>query len=264
MSSMLAVISPAKTLDFSPQDFTDCHTIPDRLEDSQALVARLAKLSPRQLRNLMGISEKLADLNHGRFQEWSLPFSPANAKQAVLAFKGDVYTGLELEEFRKRDFDYAQDHLRILSGLHGILRPLDLIQPYRLEMGTKLKNERGNNLYQFWGGTITEALNQALGKLRGKSKVLVNLASKEYFDSVIPTRIEAPIVTPVFKDAKNGQYKIVSFWAKKARGMMADFIVRERPKKPEDLAAFNRGGYYFHPEGSTDSEYVFLREEGAG
>ena len=256
---MIAVISPAKTLDFGEQCLTKKHSTPDFLDDSQELIDKLAKASKPKLRELMGISEKLAELNADRYREWNTPFTPDNAKQALLAFKGDVYLGFNCDQWKAADFTFAQKHLRILSGLYGVLRPLDLIQAYRLEMGTDLATKRGKNLYQFWGDKVTGALNTALGE--SKSKVLVNLASNEYFSSVRPEKLNAEVVTPVFKDFKNGKYKIISFFAKKARGMMCDYIVQERAKKPSDLEGFSTAGYRFDPEGSGDGTLLFLRDE---
>ena len=256
---MITVISPAKTLDFSEQQFTKKATTPDFLDRSHSLVEQLRAKPASQLSKLMGISPKLAELNHQRFQEWSPPFTRDNSKQALLAFKGDVYTGFDCEQWEPDDFNFAQKHLRILSGLYGLLRPLDLIQPYRLEMGTRLKNAQGKDLYEFWGDTITEALRAAARKSR--SKCLVNLASNEYFSSVHPDAIGVPVVTPVFKDSKNGKYKIISFWAKKARGMMSNFIVRNRITNPADLRGFDIAGYYFDENSSSDDTFVFLREE---
>ena len=256
---MITVISPAKTLDFSEQTLTKKATEPDFLDRSSTLVAQLRDSSANQLSTLMGISPKLAELNHQRFQDWSLPFTSKNAKQALLAFKGDVYTGFDCEAWEPDDFNFAQKHLRILSGLYGLLRPLDLIQPYRLEMGTRLKNSYGKDLYAFWGDTISEVIRDAVKK--SKSKCLVNLASNEYFGSVKPDLIGVPVVTPVFKDAKNGKYKIISFFAKKARGMMSNFIVRNRIVDPADLHGFDVAGYYFDEASSSDDTLTFLREE---
>ncbi len=256
---MITVISPAKTLDFGEQCLTRKHTTPDFLDDSQMLIDRLAKFSKPKIASLMSISDKLAMLNAERYKTWHTPFSPENAKQSLLAFKGDVYTGFECEAWKAADFEFAQKHLRILSGLYGVLRPLDLIQPYRLEMGTDLANERGKNLYAFWDTKITQALNDALKASR--SKVLVNLASNEYFSSIVPDRLEAEVVTPVFKDCKNGTYKIISFFAKRARGMMANFIIRNRVRKAADLHAFDTAGYSFDPDSSDEKTFTFLREE---
>lgn len=256
---MLIVLSPAKTLDFESQSLTKKHTQPDFLDDSKELVAVLAKMSKSQVSKLMGLSDKLAELNVTRYQQWHVPFTTENAKQSLLAFKGDVYQGFDCDQWKAGDFAFAQKHLRILSGLYGLLRPLDLMQPYRLEMGTKLKTKRGKDLYAFWGDTITDAINEAIRS--SKSKAFINLASNEYFGSVNAKQIKMPIVTPVFKDEKNGKYKIISFFAKKARGFMANYIIRHRVTDPAKLRDFDVAGYYFDPSGSDDSTYTFLRDE---
>lgn len=254
---MLALISPAKTLDFETPPATESTSQPQFLDESEQLIKTARKLGPHQLSSLMGISDKLGRLNFDRFANWQRPFKPTNAKQALLAFKGDVYTGLEAENFEEEDFQFAQQHLRILSGLYGLLRPLDLIQPYRLEMGTKLSNPRGDNLYQFWDARITEALNRDLAQLA--HPVIVNLASNEYFRAVQIAKLEAPVITPVFKDWKNGRYKIISFYAKKARGMMSAFMIRERITRVDDLQRFSEGGYCYNAEFSNESEWIFTR-----
>ena len=206
----------------------------------------------------MNISDDLAELNWQRFQEWEPEVTRQNSRPAVLAFKGDVYQGLEAATFSSTDFTYAQKYLRILSGLHGVLRPLDLIQAYRLEMGTGLNTSRGKNLYDFWGDALTGALNAAIKESR--SKVLINLASNEYFKSVDANNLEAEVIAPTFKDFKNGKHKFISFYAKKARGMMADFIVRNKIKSPVELLKFDVGGYYYCSSSSTPGEPVFLRD----
>ncbi|MBU2886311.1 peroxide stress protein YaaA [Gilvimarinus agarilyticus] len=256
---MLMVISPAKTLDFETPAVTDKSSTPDFLKDSRALIKELRELSPADISGLMSISDKLGLLNFDRFQAFKTPFTAKNAKQAVLAFQGDVYTGLNAEAFKARDFDFAQKHLRILSGLYGLLRPLDLIQPYRLEMGTKFRNARGDNLYQFWGESLTQALNQQLAEQN--SHTLINLASNEYFKAVKPKQLDADIITPVFKDWKNGQYKIISFFAKKARGMMSAYIIANRIKDAEQIKAFDMDGYAFDPELSSQRDWVFTRRQ---
>ncbi len=207
----------------------------------------------------MSISEKLGQLNAQRFLEWRAPFTPANAKQAVLAFKGDVYTGMAAENYGTNDFEFAQQHLRILSGLYGLLRPLDLIQPYRLEMGTGFANPRGKNLYHFWGDIITNQLNAELEQQR--ERVLVNLASTEYWGAVNPKKLQAEVITPVFKDQKNGQYKIISFFAKKARGMMSAYIVQNQLTAAEQLKGFDSAGYRYNKAMSSPTEWVFTRAE---
>ncbi|WP_097460524.1 peroxide stress protein YaaA [Mangrovitalea sediminis] len=254
---MLIVISPAKTLDFESPLATEKHTQPAFLDDSCELIDQLKLLEPHQVSELMKISAKLGDLNAARFQQWQLPFSLDNARQAILAFKGDVYTGLEAETFSDDDFAFAQQHLRILSGLYGLLKPLDLIQPYRLEMGTSFRNQRGKDLYAFWGERLTKALRS---ELAADDQVLINLASNEYFHSVQPKGLDARVITPQFRDWKNGQYKMISFYAKKARGMMSAYIIRHRVTDPEALKDFNAGGYYFSPEQSKGDTWVFLRD----
>lgn len=258
---MLHVISPAKTLDFETAPAINDHTQPQFLQHSQELIEQLRQLTPYDVSSLMGISEKLGELNAQRFQEWQLPFSPRNAKQAVLAFKGDVYTGMQAELFSKKDFTFAQQHLRILSGLYGLLRPLDLIQPYRLEMGTGFANARGKNLYHFWGDILTGQLNSEL-KNR-KEKKVVNLASTEYWSAVNPRKLDADVITPIFKDQKNGQYKIISFFAKKARGMMSAYIIQQQLKHAEAIKEFTTAGYRFNESLSTASDWVFTRAEQA-
>lgn len=256
---MLHVISPAKTLDFDTAPATDVFSQPQFLEHSQALIDELRHLSPEDVSALMKISPKLGELNAVRLHAWQQPFTPQNAKAAVLAFKGDVYTGMQAELFSHDDFDYAQQHLRILSGLYGLLRPLDLIQPYRLEMGTAFSNARGKNLYAFWGDIITHALNRELEQQR--EKVLINLASNEYWSAVNPKGVNARVITPVFKDTKNGTLKIISFYAKKARGMMSAYIIQQRIDDSNALKDFTVGGYRFDASQSSDNEWVFTRAE---
>lgn len=256
---MLIVISPAKTLDYDSASVTDRFSMPDFVPQSAVLVHRMRELTPPDIEALMGVSQKLADLNFGRFLNWSEKPTNENAKQALLAFKGDVYTGLEAETFSEDDFGYAQDHLRILSGLYGLLKPLDLMQPYRLEMGTRLSNPKGKDLYEFWGDQIVDAINQQMQSIG--SNTLVNLASNEYFKSVNQAKLGGQIITPVFKDFKSGKYKIVSFYAKKARGLMSAWILKNRVEKPGDLVNFDSAGYYFSDKESSESELVFLREE---
>lgn len=255
---MLTVISPAKTLDFDSPLPTQEHTQPRFMGESAQLIQALQRLKPEDISNLMKISSALGELNYQRFMNWTTPFSPDNARAAALAFKGDVYLGLQAESFGKRDFQFAQKHLRILSGLYGLLKPLDLIQPYRLEMGTRFKNAAGKDLYSFWGDKITEAINTDLRA--SKADILVNLASNEYFKAVKRKHLEGNIVTPVFKDLKNGQYKIISFYAKKARGLMAAYMVKNRAKSIEELKAFDWEGYRYQSAQSSDAELVFTRD----
>ncbi|WP_296219366.1 peroxide stress protein YaaA [Pseudomonas sp. UBA2684] len=254
---MLMVISPAKTLDYETAPVTARYTQPEHLDHAQDLIAQLRDFSPAQIAELMHLSDKLAGLNAARFGSWTPTFTPHNAKQALLAFKGDVYTGLNAETFEEADFDFAQQHLRMLSGLYGVLRPLDLMQPYRLEMGTKLANPRGNNLYDFWGERISGWLNQAL--LAQGDDVLLNLASNEYFGAVKRQALQARVIDTEFKDLKNGQYKIISFYAKKARGLMARYVIKERLNDPEGLKDFVEQGYRYSAEHSKPDKLVFLR-----
>ncbi|MEE4150972.1 peroxide stress protein YaaA [Pseudomonas viridiflava] len=255
---MLMVISPAKTLDFETPPTTERFTQPQYLDHSQELISQLRELAPAQIAELMHLSDKLAGLNAARFGSWTPAFTPENAKQALLAFKGDVYTGLQAETLSEDQLDYAQKHLRMLSGLYGLLRPLDLMQPYRLEMGTRLANARGKDLYAFWGTRISEWLNEAL--VDQGDDLLLNLASTEYFSAVKRSGLNARIIDTEFKDLKNGQYKIISFYAKKARGMMSRFVIEERIDSPEALRAFDVQGYRYNAELSTPSKLVFLRD----
>jgi len=255
---MLIVVSPAKKLDFETPSPTSKFTQSNLLEHSQELINRCVKLTPADLSSLMGISDQLAGLNAARFGEWSLPFTTDNAKQAVLAFSGDVYTGLQAYDFDEQSFDFAQQHLRILSGLYGLLKPLDLVQAYRLEMGTKIDNDRGANLYQFWGDIITDNLNTALAE-QGDD-VLINLASNEYFKSVKKKSLKATIITPAFKDWKNGQYKMISFYAKKARGLMANYIIENKISDINALKNFDSAGYEYSEDLSKGNDWVFTRK----
>lgn len=256
---MLALISPAKTLDYETALPTDIYTQPRLLEQSQQLIDVCRKLSATEIASLMTVSEKIANLNAERFRDWNAEFDFSNARQALFAFKGDVYTGLDAYHLKDQDIDFAQQHLRMLSGLYGLLRPLDLMMPYRLEMGTKLKNTRGHNLYEFWGSIITDQINQDLAEI--DAKVLVNLASDEYYKSVNEKNIQAEIIKPVFLDQKNGKYKVISFYAKKARGLMARYLIENKLSQVEQLKAFDSEGYYFDAESSSNKELVFKRDE---
>ncbi|MFN2288988.1 MAG: peroxide stress protein YaaA [Chromatocurvus sp.] len=255
---MLTVISPAKTLDFDTPSTTRKTTRPEFITRAATLVEEARQLSPEDIRGLMGVSETIADLNHRRFMNWQRPFDLDNAKQALLAFKGDVYTGLEAETLSTSQLTFAQKHLRILSGLYGVLRPLDLIQPYRLEMGLKFANSGGRNLYQFWGDDIAASLNRQLKKT--DSPVLLNLASNEYFKAVSGKALEAEVITPVFRDLKNGKYRVISFYAKKARGQMARYVIENGLDEPEGLKGYQTAGYRYSPSGSTPREWVFTRD----
>ena len=255
---MLTVLSPAKTLDYESPSITDQTSTPQFMDQSALLVDDARGLAPDDIRSLMGVSEAIASLNHERFMNWAPESTTANAKQAILAFKGDVYTGLEAETMSTNDLEFAQVHLRILSGLYGLLRPLDLMQPYRLEMGLKFSNQRGKNLYEFWGERITDAINADLAS--AGTETLVNLASNEYFKAVKIKSLNADIITPQFKDLKNGQYKMISFFAKKARGVMARYIIDNQLTDPEQLKSFTGSGYYFSAEQSSGNNLVFLRD----
>ena len=255
---MLVLISPAKTLDFDSKPQTSKFTQCEFLDESQRLINELRKLNGSDVSTLMKISAQLGELNSERYKLWQTPFSLDNAKQALLAFKGDVYTGLAVEKFSSKDLQFAQQHLRILSGLYGLLRPLDLIQAYRLEMGTKFVNPKGKNLYNFWGDQLTDAINQQLSKQT--DEVVLNLASNEYFKAVKTKNLQGRVITPIFKDLKNGQYKIISFYAKKARGMMAAYIIKNRLLDAQQVQGFDSGGYQFQASLSTDDNWVFTRE----
>ncbi len=256
---MLILISPAKTLDYQSKLATERFTQPELLDHSQQLIKVARKLSAAQISSLMGVSDKIASLNATRFHDWQPDFTPDNARQAILAFKGDVYTGLQAETFSEDDFDFAQRHLRMLSGLYGVLRPLDLMQPYRLEMGIKLETKKGGNLYHFWGDTITQKLNGAM-EAQGDD-VVINLASDEYFRSVNTQALKGKIIKPVFLDEKNGTYKVISFYAKKARGLMSRYIIQNRLTQPCQLRGFDSDGYRYDAESSSDNEWVFKRPE---
>lgn len=249
---MLLLLSPAKTLNFDPTDIKK-HTQPQFLAQSEALIDTLKKYNSEQIQALMGVSEKIANLNVSRYQDFSLPFDVSNAKQAILAFKGDVYQGLSVEEFDEADLEFAHQHIGILSGLYGLLRPLDLMQAYRLEMGTKLQVDKNKNLYEFWDDAITKQIN-ATGV-----KNIINLASKEYFKSVKKEALEGELWTVDFKENKNGKYKIVAFYAKKARGMMCNYVVKNRLGKPEEMKGFDMEDYQFNEELSSERHYIFTR-----
>jgi len=257
---VLIVVSPAKALDFESPVPTRKHSEPAMLDRTQQLVEVMAGKSPDELSRMMDISPQLGELNFERFQDWTLPFTPANARPAVLAFNGDTYVGLDVRgSFSERDYTHAQKVLRILSGLHGVLRPLDLIQPYRLEMGSKVRTDRGTTLYDFWGDDVTERLNADIAASPG-SKVLVNLASHEYFSVVRTERVDARIVSPRFLDAKgDGDHKVVGFFAKRARGAMASWLIRERITSPKRLVEFDADGYRYDESRSTRDEPTFTR-----
>ena len=254
---LVTIISPAKKLDYSPIEKNLDSTVPGLLEHSNELIKYLKSLNPQEVSSLMGLSDKLGALNYERFQEWETPFTKSNSKQAILAFKGDVYQGLDAESLSETELIWAQKHLRILSGLYGVLKPLDLMQAYRLEMGTKFPTNRGKNLYEFWNSIITDELNRTLSS---KKAILLNLASNEYFKSINSSELKANVITPIFMDRKNGKYKIISFFAKKARGLMTRYIIKNQIEDIADIQNFEEGGYFFNEEMSKDNKPVFCRD----
>ena len=263
LPNMLLVISPAKALDYETPPTVSTYSQPDFLDQSAVLIDILRERTPAQVAELMDLSDALAALNVARYAAWSRPFTPENAKQAVLAFNGDVYEGLDAATLSSADLDWAQLHLRILSGLYGVLRPLDLMQAYRLEMGTRLSNPAGKDLYAFWGERITAELNGLLDAEEGagRARVLLNLASEEYFKSVKRKQLKGRIVTPVFEDWKGGRYKIISFYAKRARGLMSRYVIQHRVDEVDALHGFNSEGYVFAAEASDGDTLVFRRRQ---
>ena len=258
---MLVVVSPAKRLDFESETRYPKFSQPALLDQAELLAARAKKLSRRQIQGLMGLSERLSEQTYRRFQDFATPFDLSNARQAIFAFKGDTYLGLDAGSLDDDDLDYAQDHLRILSGLYGLLRPLDLMQAYRLEMGAKLKTRRGKDLYAFWGDRVSEAL---AASVNGAAEpMVVNCASKEYSKALRPGRLPARLVTPSFKEVKGGVPRMLGMFAKKARGMMARYIVQERVRSFDDLLEFSAGGYAYAPELSSPEAPVFTRPQPA-
>jgi hypothetical protein len=256
---MLITLSPSKGQDFETPALSKTYSKPQALKDSELLIKELRNIRQQDIQQLMSVSENIAKLNTDRYKSFKTPFTPKNAKQAIFAFKGDVYSGIDIEKYSDEDLEYAQNHMRILSGLYGCLRPLDLIQPYRLEMKTKLHNPRGENLYQFWGDRITDELNKVLEKQ--KQPVLVNLASNEYFRSVKPKQLKGRLLNINFKETKDGKTRVVAIFAKRARGMMTDYILRNRIEKPEDIKKFKQGGYRFRKEQSDDKQWTFERPQ---
>jgi len=254
---MLLLISPAKKLEFEEVAPDIGSSVPELMEKAEYIASIMKQCSEGDLKSLMKLSDNLARLNFERYKQWTTDTSEQRSKQAILAFRGDVYAGMAATAFEQGDFDYAQAHLRILSGLYGVLRPLDMIQPHRLEMGTRLKNSEGENLYDFWRGKSFSLINRDAEVAGG---VIVNLASNEYFKSV-DGMLAFPVVAPVFKDEKNGQYKIISIYAKKARGMMCDFVIRNQLDRVEQLKEFSAAGYRFSEDGSDDGKLLFLRKE---
>lgn len=253
---MLILLSPAKSLNFEPTDIPE-FTMPRLLDDSDRLMKVLKQKSVRSLKQLMSVSENIAELNFQRFQEYERPFRIGDTKQSLLAFNGDVYTGMQADTFTEEDLDFAQEHVRILSGLYGLLRPLDLMHPYRLEMGTRLKTGRRKNLYEFWGDKITELVNKDLTATKGNT--VLNLASQEYFKSVNQDKLEGRLLTAHFKEHRNGQLKVISFNAKKARGAMAGLVVKHRITAPDELKELTPEGYHFAPEYSSEEEFFFVK-----
>ena len=256
---MFFVLSPAKNLNEKDPSPVSSFTLPDLLPEAEILMQELRQLAPQQIAELMHVSDKIALLNSERNAAWHTPFTPENAKQAVFMFNGDVYEGISADTLKPEQIDYLQQHVRLLSGLYGVLRPLDLMQPYRLEMGTVFANSRGKNLYEFWGDKITDLLNQTLEQ--ADSDVLINLASQEYFKSVNTKKLNARLITPIFKDEKNGKYKIISFYAKRARGLMVRYAAEHGITDPEMLKNFDYEGYSFNEAASNEAEWVFMREE---
>ena len=256
---MLIVISPAKTLDLESDYKAPELSQPEFLGDTRKLVKQMRTYSSSDLKKLMNTSDAISELNVDRYKKWKTPFREDNARPSIFTFKGDVYTGLEAEKLSKKDLEYAQDHLRILSGLYGSLKPLDLMQAYRLEMGTALKTERGKNLYEFWGDKVTKSINRDL-KSTGED-VLVNLASNEYFSVLDKKALNARVVQPVFKDYSSGKYRVLSFFAKKARGQMAAWIIKNRIEEASELSTFGLDGYRYSKTESTEEKPVFLRKQ---
>ena len=256
---MLIFLSPAKSLDYKTPPHIATFTQPAYLKQSETLIKQLRKQSPADIANLMDLSDPLALLNFNRYADWHLPFTPENAKQAVLAFDGDVYDGLAAKTLDGDDLDFAQNQVRILSGLYGILKPLDLMQPYRLEMGTKFANKAGKDLYAFWGERLLKAINAELAEM--SRPVAINLASEEYFKAALGRKINGQLIQPVFEDWKNGKYKIISFYAKRARGLMTRYAVVNRLTEPEGLKDFDSDGYAFAPEVSDEKTWVFRRRQ---
>lgn len=257
---MISLLSPAKTLDFETPSIAKEYTYPTFLDDSEYLMGKLKKLSVKQIRKLMGLSEDLGQLNYDRFQSWDKQYDVDNSKQAVLAFKGDVYVGLQAETLNKAQLTFAQEHVRIISGLYGLLKPLDLMLPYRLEMGTSLAvTPKKNNLYKYWGDKLTDSLNKELNT--HEYKTIVNLASGEYFKAINTKKLKGELITVDFKDWKDGDYKMIGFFAKKARGLMTRYIIDNSVVNPEELKGFNTEGYGYNTSLSTNQKWVFTRKQ---
>ncbi|WP_291725826.1 peroxide stress protein YaaA [Bernardetia sp.] len=251
---MITILSPSKTQDFEKPNRTAIHTQPEFVLDSKELLETLQEKTVEELQEVMQVSERLAFLNYNRFQDIQFPFTPEYDRQAIIAFRGDVYDGLDVDSLTEDDLYFAHGNLRILSGFYGILRPLDLIQPYRLEMGTPLKTKRGNSLYKFWDKFLTDYFNT-----RYQDDVIINLASKEYSKAIVNRHLKLGVITPVFKEEKNGELRTVAIFAKRARGKMARYIVQNRVKQASKLKNFEEDGYHFDSELSSDTEWVFRR-----
>lgn len=256
---MIVILSPAKTFNEKPQPFTFNPTTPGFLNESQILVNKLQKQSIKGLERLMSINRKLAQINKQRYENWELPFTPENAKPAAYLFRGEVYIGLDATSLTPSDLEFAQSSLRILSGMYGLLRPMDLMQPYRLEMGTNLKIKRKNNLYEFWGNKLAETLEESAAC--HKHRVLINLASEQYFHSVQPKSFKLPVITPAFKEERDGRLKSINVYAKRARGLMARYIIENRIEDPEGMKSFNTDGYQFSSNHSDKKSWVFVRPQ---
>jgi len=257
--TMLTVISPAKSLDFESPIPSIKTSKPRFLKQSQQLIDQIKLLAPQDIASLMKLSDKLAVLNYDRFQTFKTPFTKKNARAAVFAFRGDVYQGLDADSLSVDELEFAQDHLRILSGLYGLLKPLDLMQAYRLEMGIKFENTAGKNLYDFWDNQLNKSIAKELNN--SDTPVLVNLASNEYFKALKAKKFTHEVITPVFQDFKNGQYKVISFFAKRARGLMSRFMIQNKIDQPEGLKDFNLAGYKFSKKISTSNEFIFTRKQ---
>lgn len=255
---MIIIISPAKILDLKPQNLTTEYSMPDFLPKAKAVIERARQLSIEDIQNLSAVNTKIAKTNYDRFYNWHTPFTPDNAKQAIFTFNGEVFNGLKAKTLNPDDLPYLQSHLRILSGLYGVLRPLDLMQPYRLEIGCGLNVGKAKNLYEYWGDTITKKLNEALGE-SGNPKVLINLASGEYFKSVHTDKLKAKVIHIEFFEIKDDKPKTIVVYTKKARGMMARYIIQNRIEDPEDLKGFGEEGYWFSPQLSSEDRFVFTR-----
>lgn len=254
---MIVILSPSKTMNFEDQVSAKEYSNPVFQEEAKTLVQTLQQLKPEEIKQLMDVKDKLAELNYQRFQEFDLSFSPSSGRQALLAYRGDVYAGLDIANYSEQDLQFAQQQVRIISGLYGLVRALDVIQPYRLEMSNQLNNPRGKDLYTFWGHKITDQIQQELKE--HQNQILVNLASNEYFKAIDQNQVKHQLITPLFKEYKDGKYKTIAIYAKKARGMMTDYIIQNKIEDPEGIKGFDYEGYHYNPELSTDRDWVFTR-----